>query len=727
MQNNTVKKQSISISSTYFFQKIKNYFSPKFTDINGQKVIKKFPWLALFSWIFVPLAIILLIIAIKPDFQLSRYFWKSLSHFFDTKVNAHIGSAIRTPLDTFILSLQLLWKTIAFSILGTILGILISIPIALLSSKNFIKSPLIYGPFRAIMSIIRAIPPVVFAYIFFLLLSKELSATISIALFVSTLMTKWLYEDLDTYDVKSYYGVQAIGNGKFVAFKNSIFPYLTKRIFSYGFYSFEMVVRFAAILGIVGISTIGDLLQDYSDSQNTFSHMSIVIWVLIAFMIMLELINFLVRKYFLEKTPKHPKIDDKLPYNEQLKQLKKQKPKTYIWKISLAIVIIALIIAASFQVDWSLANSIKLSQFKIGIKNLFHPDWSIFNNSGTNPIILGFDALWLAIASSILGLGLALVIGLFASKNIMGIWTALPFKFIIIIFRAIPPFTFAALFLLLSKDSRIFAGTLALGFHSVGMLGKLINESIEKIPNKVFQSLDSLGCSWWQKIKLGVFKQIMPQALSNFLYRIEINFKTTVVLGVVGASDFGYQISIYSADFSNWNRLAPYLLFTIVILLIIEQISNLLRKKLMTGYWLSQDNWIKRQINKRRYIKALAISRVRKIPFVYERKWATYVICESSYYKLSVLRYFKENKDDNLSYYKYLMLKDETKQYNKNVGNEIKLISKDVKTIASQAYKETYKNSAQVINKAFFIQRMKIARRSMRKAVSKYFEGYATN
>jgi|GEM_PF-4288039 hypothetical protein len=38
-----------------------------------------------------------------------------------------------------------------------------------------------------------------------------------------------------------------------------------------------MVVRFAAILGIVGISTIGELLQDYSDSQNTFSHMSIVI------------------------------------------------------------------------------------------------------------------------------------------------------------------------------------------------------------------------------------------------------------------------------------------------------------------------------------------------------------------------------------------------------------------------------------------------------------------
>ncbi|CRH47352.1 ABC-type phosphate/phosphonate transport system%2C permease component [Chlamydia trachomatis] len=49
--------------------------------------------------------------------------------------------------------------------------------------------------------------------------------------------------------------------------------------------------------------------------------------------------------------------------------------------------------------------------------------------------------------------------------------------------------------MILSKDSKLFAGVLALGIHSIGMLGKLIMESVEKIPNKVFQSLDSLGAT----------------------------------------------------------------------------------------------------------------------------------------------------------------------------------------------------------------------------------------
>ncbi|CRH45926.1 ABC-type phosphate/phosphonate transport system, permease component [Mycoplasmopsis arginini] len=50
-----------------------------------------------------------------------------------------------------------------------------------------------------------------------------------------------------------------------------------KRIVSYGFYSFEMVVRFAAILSIVGIGTIGQLLSDQYAVENNFSHMSIVL------------------------------------------------------------------------------------------------------------------------------------------------------------------------------------------------------------------------------------------------------------------------------------------------------------------------------------------------------------------------------------------------------------------------------------------------------------------
>lgn len=46
-------------------------------------------------------------------------------------------------------------------------------------------------------------------------------------------------------------------------------PYLIRSVVSYGFYAFEMVIRFAAILGVVGISTIGQLLSvDYKPIEN---------------------------------------------------------------------------------------------------------------------------------------------------------------------------------------------------------------------------------------------------------------------------------------------------------------------------------------------------------------------------------------------------------------------------------------------------------------------------
>ncbi|SFW06660.1 ABC-type phosphate/phosphonate transport system, permease component [Chlamydia abortus] len=61
---------------------------------------------------------------------------------------------------------------------------------ALLSSKNFIKNKFIYMPFRIIMSIFRAVPPIVFAFMFYFVLSKSLAATITIAFFIASLMTK---------------------------------------------------------------------------------------------------------------------------------------------------------------------------------------------------------------------------------------------------------------------------------------------------------------------------------------------------------------------------------------------------------------------------------------------------------------------------------------------------------------------------------------------------------
>ncbi|MBN4089651.1 PhnE/PtxC family ABC transporter permease [Mycoplasma enhydrae] len=725
MNNQKVKKAQTksekNLKNKINFESFINYFNPKFTDIDNQKVTKKFPWDKIIGSIVIFALIIGVIIFTRPDFQNWTKFWKQIAHFFDLNKTISIGASTFTPQETFIRSLEYLWTTISYSVLGTILGILFSVPLALLSSKNFIKNKLVYYPFRAIMSIIRAIPPIVFAFIFFFLFSKGIAATISISIFVCSIMTKWLYEDLDTYDTSAYQGAQAIGNTKTLAFKNAIYPYLIKRIVSYGFYSFEMVVRFAAILSIVGISTIGQLLSDQYATEANFSHMSIALWTLIALMILIETLNFLIKKYILEYSQKHPKIDDKLPYKEQLKQLKEQKSKMYIFKIFIIIFVVSLVIASLTQIEWEVGNSVKISQFKQGFPKLFKPEWSLFQGawkgSKTGVFPLGFEALMVAFASSLIGLIFAFFIGILAAKNITKYFSYI-FKLVIIVIRAIPAFTFALLFIILSKDSKLFAGVLALGIHSIGMLGKLIMESTEKIPNKVFQSLDSLGATWFQKVKFIVLKSIMPQALSNFMYRVEINFKSTVVIGAVGASDFGFQINTFSNDPNNWNLLSSYLIFSIVVLLIIEQISNIIRSKLMTGYFFSQDVWFKKIIKRRMFTKALAVSQIINENFTYEVRNAKYILAKHNYHKLFLLNYFEQNKQiptDEI----YQSLKNNKKTYLQMYKDLVRQISKEINEIYWKTYKLTKSN---LVNTKNLIIKHKEASKSARMAIDNYFE-----
>ncbi|WP_051675955.1 PhnE/PtxC family ABC transporter permease [Ureaplasma canigenitalium] len=603
-----------------FFEKINNFFRPKFIDINGQKVTKKFPWFSISALFFGIIIFGVVIWAVKPDLSnpnSHHLFWKNIGNFFDFKT-INVAGVDYTPLGTFKHALSYLWRTISFSILGTLLGIVLSIPMALLCSKNFIKTPIVYIPMRIFMSMVRAVPPIVFAFIFNFLVSKELAATFSLAIFVSSIMAKWLYEDLDTYDASNYQALQSFGNTKLVAFKNSIMPYLNKRIFAYGFYSFEMVVRFAAVLSIVGIPTIGESVDNYQEVDK-FGGLTIVLWTLITFVVLLEILNFIIKKFFLEATPKHPKVDEKLGYNDYLKALKKQKPKTYLWKVFLFIGITALAIAAFFQIKFQLANKASITFFKSGIKLFFSPDWSVFDpKNSVNVFHLGFEALAVAIVSSLIGLVLAVPVAILASFNITS-WGSLIFKLMIIVLRAIPAFTFAILFRTLSSDSVVFAGTLALGIHSIGMMGKLTTQAIEKIPKKFFESLDSMGSNVFIKFK-ETFKEVFPIVMSHFLYRIEINYKSTTVIGAVGASRFGFQLNIYSSDTDSWNILSSYLLFTIVLLITLEYISSLLRKRILDGYFFKEDVWFKKLIRFHNGVRALAYARTLNIDFNNHKK-----------------------------------------------------------------------------------------------------------
>ncbi|CAM9151541.1 ABC transporter permease [Mycoplasma marinum] len=630
--------------------KLKNFNNYKIVNINGQVVKKKSPWPKILIGSLITVLIILVFLHVQPNFKGHKVFAEQLGNFFKYD-DIRLGLDNITISQTFFETLRLLWKTILYSLLGTVIGVIISIPLSLVSSKNITKKWYVYMPFRIVMSLIRSIPPLIVAYLMFNVFSQTLSATLALSVFVTSIMTKWLFEELDSIDLNAFVALQALGNQKNRSITMAVFPHLIKSIVSYGVYAFEMVIRFAAILGVVGIATVGSLLSDKYKPPTRWGHMSIVLLVLIITIVTIEILSMLFKKYIMERQIRQVDIDKTKSIEFQIAQVKYNKSKIWITKAIVSLVLISLIILSITSVDWSIASQQKLELFNEGIKKLMHPEWKFITDFGTgvNALELGFQAVLVAIAASIIGLFLSFFFGILASKAFMGRYFSWIFKIIIISVRAIPAFVYAIIFLFLSPSPNIvFAGVLALGVHSIGMLGKLTYEKLDSIDLASRNALEVMGVNRIISTKWALLKEAKPTIISNAIYRIEINFKSMVQIGAVGASLFGFQIGIYSSDPGKFSWLAPYLLVTIAFVLALEQISNILRKKIMTGQFFSKNNFFYKKIHEKEIVDSLIFSNTFNLSFDKNQeriKFNNYIGRLMIKSKENKLKYFKVKKD----------------------------------------------------------------------------------
>ena len=587
---------------------LKNFSNYKIVNINGQVVKKKSPWPKILISALVTTLIIFAFFRVSPNIKGRAVFIDNLKYIFDftpKKIGSFSYISIQ---ETFFDSLSLLWKTILYSLLGTIIGIVISVPLAFLSSKNIMRKWYIYSPFRILMSLVRSIPPLIVAFLMFNIFSSTLSATISLAIFVTSIMTKWLFEELDSIDIQAFTSLQALGNQKNRAITKAVMPYLFKSIISYGVYAFEMVIRFAAILGVVGIVTIGSLLSDTYKQPNMWGHMLVVLSVLIVAIIIIEILTLAFKKYFLDRKIRQITLDNSKGTQYKIAKVISEKPKTWIFSLLASGVLVTLIVLGIQTIDWKIASPIKIESFQKGLQDLFHPAWSYISDFGTgeNAIETGFEALIVAFTSAVIGLVLSFILGILGSKAFMGRYFSWVFRIIIIIIRTIPAFVYAILFVFLSPSPNIiFAGVLALGIHSIGMLGKLTYEKLDSIDLSSRKALEVMGSSRILSTRWSLIKEAIPAILSNAIYRIEINFKSTVEIGAVGASAFGQQVAIYSGDPTRFSELSAYLIVTIFIILILEQISNALRKKIVFGHFVSKNNFVLKKWRETQTLKSL--------------------------------------------------------------------------------------------------------------------------
>ena len=156
-----------------------------------------------------------------------------------------------------------LFDTIKMSILGTVIGCALALPIAILSSSNIHHSVVIVSICRFILALIRTLPTLIIALVCALIFSLgTFSGTVAIAIFTFGIVAKMLFESIETIDMGPFEAMEALGANKFQAFWSACVPQILPVYLSHSLYCFEMNVRASAILGYVGAGGLGITINE---------------------------------------------------------------------------------------------------------------------------------------------------------------------------------------------------------------------------------------------------------------------------------------------------------------------------------------------------------------------------------------------------------------------------------------------------------------------------------
>jgi phosphonate transport system permease protein len=231
--------------------------------------------------------------------------------------------------------------------------------------------------------------------------------------------------------------------------------------------------------------------------------------------------------------------------------------------------------------------------FQMGtfVKGLFPPDLSVKFLCGT--LWSGIETMALSLMGTVLAVLIALPLGIVSSRTILGgihsdadrwlqpgarLLRAIPYwgsTLGLNLLRSIPELFWALIFIL-AVGLGPFAGVLALGFHTGGVLGKLFSEVIEDVDAQPIEALQGTGASTAAVLAYGLFPLALPQLVSYTLYRWEVNIRAAAIIGVVGAGGIGRDIYVAISLF-HYRQLLTLLLMTLIIVTLVDYLSAWVR------------------------------------------------------------------------------------------------------------------------------------------------------
>ena len=195
----------------------------------------------------------------------------------------------------------------------------------------------------------------------------------------------------------------------------------------------------------------------------------------------------------------------------------------------------------------------------------------------------GLQASLVTLAIGLLGttlsVPLAFVLAVTGSRTTAsGTWSYQSSRSVMSSLRAVPEVVFALVFVT-AVGLGPFAGVLALAVHNTGVMGKLWSEAMDEVDLGPVQALRTAGAGRIQVLLHAVLPATLPTFVGLLLYRLDVNVRASLVLGLVGAGGIGFLID-QSVNLFRFDQMVTYLCVVLVVIIAVDQLSAATRRRI---------------------------------------------------------------------------------------------------------------------------------------------------
>jgi phosphonate transport system permease protein len=488
--------------------------------------------------------------------------------------------------------LQLTVLTVGLVLTGTVLAAVLSVPIAFLAASNTTPGPGWRAAARFIGVLTRALPDVVLAMVFVLMFSLgALPGILAIGIHSIGMISKMFADAIEQIDEGPRLAIRAAGGSTLQEFSAGVLPQVLPSWVATVLHRNDINLRGSVVLGYVGVAGLGLEMSHAFKSLNYGLGLGIAL-VIFLLCVVMEIISSSVRVAMLGERDAGRGVFVKLFARARRSGGAASAPERHFasaaaavhrpWTgsrvrnliagwLAVAVVIAGVVVSditwSDFLTFWGKVPAIAAS--------FWPPNFGSYGFATLFQAML--DTIMIALAATLLTFVASLVIGSFAARNVApSDGVRIGSRLLLVIIRGIPEIILAIVLIVITGLGAQ-AGTIALAFGGIGLLGKLIADSYEEVPRGPERALLAAGATRLQMFAGATFPQGSRALIGHTFYLLDTNIRAATLLGIVGGGGIGYYL-LNAGQGSNYQLVSSIVIMILVTVLLVEGLAMWMRR-----------------------------------------------------------------------------------------------------------------------------------------------------